>query len=73
MFIFLSLRPNVICHALSYLKTHNTFYGDISISEGFSSKEMINYSGIEKHQDVAESIHKKLFQIKQNIIQLSIH
>ena len=24
-----------------------------------SSKEMINFSGNEKHQDVAESIHKK--------------
>ena len=54
-------------------KAHNTFYEDISISEGFSSKEMINYSGFDKHQDIAESIHKKLFQIKQNIVQLSIH
>ena len=33
---------------------------NISISEGLSSKEMINFSGINKHQDVAESIHKKI-------------
>ena len=52
--------PNVIYQALNYLKTHNKFYEDISISEGLSSKEVINFSHIDEHQDVAESIHKKL-------------
>ena len=52
--------PNVICQALNYLKTHNKFYEDISISESLSSKEMINFSGIDKHQDVTESIHTKV-------------
>ena len=51
---------NVICQALNYLKTHNKFYEDISISEGLSSKEMINFSGIDKHQDATESIHTKV-------------
>ena len=52
--------PNVICQALNYFKTHNKFYEDISISESLSSKEMINFSGIGKHQDVTESIHTKV-------------
>ena len=46
--------------ALNYLKTHNKFYEDISISESLSSKEMINFSVIDKHQDVTESIHTKV-------------
>ena len=44
---------------LNYLKTHNKFYKDISITEGLSRKEMINFSGINENQNVAESIHKK--------------
>ena len=31
----------------------------------FKNKEMINFSGIDKHQDVAGSVHKNLFQMKQ--------
>ena len=49
---FESARSNVIYQALNYLKTHNKYYEDISISEGLSSKEMINFSGINKHKDV---------------------
>ena len=56
---FEPVRPSVIYQALNYLKTHTKFYEDISISEGFSSKGMINFSGIDKHQDVTESIYKK--------------
>ena len=37
------------------------------------AKEMINFSRTDKHQDVAESVHKKLFQMKWNMIQLRIH
>ena len=37
------------------------------MSQGLSSKEVIIFSGIDKHQHVNESIHKKLFQIKQYI------
>ena len=60
---FEPVRPNVIYQGLNYLRTHNKFYEDISISEGFSSKEMINFSGIDKHQDISESIHIKYFKI----------
>ena len=48
---FEPVRPNVIYQALNYLKTHNKFYEDISISEGLSGKEMTNFSGIDKRQD----------------------
>ena len=51
---------NIIYQALNYLKAHSKFYEDIPISEDFSSKEIINFSGTDEHQDVAESIHKKI-------------
>ena len=41
--------------------------------EDLSSKEMINFSGIDEYQGVAKSIHQKLFQIKQIMVQLRIH
>ena len=52
--------PNDIYQVLNYLKTHNNFYEHVSISEGLSRKEMINFSGIDKLQDVAGSIHKNI-------------
>ena len=56
---FEPVRPNIIYQALNHLKTHK-FYKNISISEGFSSKEMISFLGIDKHQDVTESIPTKV-------------
>ena len=50
--------------AVNYLKTHNKFYEDIFISEGLSSKKMIIFSGIDEHEDVTESIHKKIISNK---------
>ena len=43
------VRPNVIYRALNYLKIHNKFYEEISISEDLSSKEVINFSDIDEH------------------------
>ena len=57
---FEPVRSNVMYQVLNYLKTHNKFYEDISISEDLSSKEMINFLCIDKHQDVTESIHTKV-------------
>ena len=34
---------------------------------------MTNFSETDEHQDVAENIHKKLFQMKQNMVNLRIH
>ena len=31
---------------------------------------MINFSGVDEDQNVVESIHKKIFQMKMNIVQL---
>ena len=42
------------------LSQYNKFYEDISILECLSSKEMINFSGIDEHQNFAKSIHKKI-------------
>ena len=50
---------NVIYQVLNYLKTRNKFYEDIPILEGLSSKEMINFSETNEHQDIDESVHIK--------------
>ena len=52
------------CHipGTKLFKNTNKFYEDIS--EGLSIKEMINFSGIDKHQDVTESIHLKVISIE---------
>ena len=63
---FEPVRPNVIYEALN-------FYEDISISEGLPRKAIINFSETDEHQDVAESIRKKIFQLKQNMAQMRIH
>ena len=57
---FESVCPSVIYQALNYLKTHNKFYVGILISEGLSSKDMIDFLDIDEHEDVAECIHKKI-------------
>ena len=57
---FEPVRPSIIYQALNYLKTHYKLYENISILEGFSSKEMISFLDIDKHQDVTESIPTKV-------------
>ena len=57
---FEPVRPNFIYQALNHLKTHNKFYEVISISDGLSSKEMINFSCFDKQENATESIHKKI-------------
>ena len=54
------VRPNIIYPVLNYLKTHNKFDEVISISEGLSNKELIDFSDIDEHQDVSKNIHKKI-------------
>ena len=48
---------------------HNKFYKDVSISEGLSSKEITDFSDIEEHEDVAESIHKKIISNETELAQ----
>ena len=40
--------------ALGYLKSHNKFHTDISISNGLSNEEMFRFSDIVKIQGEAE-------------------
>ena len=54
---FEPVLQNVIYLTVYYLKTHNKLYEDIFISEGLRSKEMINFSGIDEHQDVANMVY----------------
>ena len=58
--LFEPAYPNVIYQVLNYLKTHKKFCKGIVISEGLSSKEIINFSGTDEHRDVAENIHEKI-------------
>ena len=60
MLIFEPVRSDSIYQALNYLKTHNKFYDDISISEGLSNKEMINFAGIGKLKGITECIYTKI-------------
>ena len=53
---FEPVRIYVIYYSLNYLKKQNKLCEDISTSEGLSSKEVINFSGLDKHQDVTERI-----------------
>ena len=62
------ISPNVIYQTLNCLRTRNRFYEDISFSEGFSSKEMINFLGIDKHQDLAKVSIKISFRLKNEMI-----
>ena len=54
---FEPVLQNVIYLTVYYLKTHNKLYEDVFISEGLRSKEMINFSGIDEHQDVANMVY----------------
>ena len=48
---FKLIHPNVIRQALNYLKTHIKFFKNTSISESLLNKKIINFIGIDEHQD----------------------
>ena len=41
---FRPVRPHIIYQVLTYLKSHNKFYEDISIPKGLSSEDMFRFS-----------------------------
>ena len=45
-----------IYQALTYLKSHNKFYEDISITKGLSKEDMLNFSDINQNQEETESV-----------------
>ena len=60
---FEPVRPNIIIYqALAYLKSHNKFYEDISITKGLSSEDMSNISDINEIQEETESYCKCYFK-----------
>ena len=53
---FEPVRPYVIYQALTYLKSHNKFYKDISVTKGLSGEDMLNFSDINENQEETESV-----------------
>ena len=48
--------PHIICQVLAYLKPHNKFYEDISVTKGLSDEDMFNFSDINENQEEIESV-----------------
>ena len=44
-------RPHIIYQALTYLKSHNKLYEDISVTKSLSGEDMLNFSDISENQD----------------------
>ena len=53
---FEPVRLHTIYQALTYLKSHNKFYEDISITKGLSKEDMLNFSDINENQEETESV-----------------
>ena len=43
---FRPVCPHIICQVLAYLKLHNKFYEDISITNGLSSEDILRFCDI---------------------------
>ena len=60
---FEPVRQHIIYQALTYLKSYNEFYDDISITKGLSSKEIIRFSHIEENvsdgKEITENINDR--------------
>ena len=52
---FETVYPHVIQQDLTYLKSHNKIYEDISVTKGLSGEDMLNFSDIIKNQEETES------------------
>ena len=57
--LFESVNSHIIYQALSYLKTNNKFYEDISITKFLSSETMFKLSNIVAIQGETESVTEK--------------
>ena len=47
---------HIIYQALTYLKSHNKFYEDISAQKGLSGEDMLKFSDINENQEETESV-----------------
>ena len=53
------VRPHIIYQALTYLKLHNKFCKDISVTKGLSSEDMFKFSDIVEIPGETESVTEK--------------
>ena len=56
---FQPVRPHIVHHALSYLKSYNTFYDNIFIAKGLTGEEMFKFSDIVEIQGQCECVTVK--------------
>ena len=62
---FEPVLPEIIYQAPIYLKLHNKFYEDISITKGLSREGMLNFSDINENQEEIESITEDVFRMEK--------
>ena len=55
---FEPVRPLIIYQALTYLKSHNKFYEDISVIKGLSGADILRFSDINENHEETESVTK---------------
>ena len=53
---FEPVRPHIIYQALTYLKSHNKFYEDISVIKGLSGADILSFSDINENHEENESV-----------------
>ena len=51
-----SAHPHIVYQALTFLKSRNKFYEDISVTKGLSGEDILNFSDINENQEETESI-----------------
>ena len=56
---FQPVRPHIVYQALTYLKSYNKFYQDISIAKGLSGEDMFKFSDIVEIQGESECVTEK--------------
>ena len=60
---FEPVLPHITYQALTYLKTHNKFYENISIAKGLSSEKMLSFLTFLKFKEKMRMLLKKIFQM----------
>ena len=61
---FEPIRLHIIYQALTYLKSYNKFYDDMSNARDLSSEEMCNFSDTRKFTDNLSVLLKKMFPME---------
>ena len=64
---FLPVHPSAIYQTLNYLRLRNTFYEDLSISEGLSNNEMLRFPNKLILKEIVKLPLKKSVKTNQNL------